>query len=88
MALLMARGPKRREASLLRVAGVVLAGRWLDLFLAVAPPLHGAQPAFGLWEIGLPIGAAGAFLWAFRRAFARGHPAVRGPSPTTWREVR
>jgi hypothetical protein len=79
MALLLARAPKRREASLLLAAGLVLAGRWLDLFLATAPPLHGAQPGFGPWEVALPAGAAGAFLWAFRRAFAQGG----APTPET-----
>jgi hypothetical protein len=82
MALLLARGPKRREGSLLLAAGLVLAGRWLDLFLATSPPLDGAQPGFGAWEIALPAGAAGAFLWAFHRALSRaasGADAARSP---------
>jgi hypothetical protein len=64
MALLLARGPKRRETSLARAAAVVLVGRWVDLFLAIAPPLHGRAPAFGAWEVGVTLGAVGAFLWA------------------------
>ncbi len=69
--LLMSRHAKRSETVLVRVCSAVLVGRWLDLYLSVAPPSLGAEPSFGFWEVGLGLGAAGAFLWSFRRAIAR-----------------
>jgi hypothetical protein len=69
--LLLSRYGKRRETWLLRVAVVVLVGRWLDLYLSVAPPVRGPEPKFGLAEIGLLVGACGAFLWSVRRSLAR-----------------
>lgn len=75
--LLMSRHAKRSETILVRVCSVLLVGRWLDLYSSVAPQSLGSQPSFGPWEIGLAIGAAGAFVWSFRRAFARS-PALAG----------
>ncbi|MGE5571361.1 MAG: hypothetical protein ACM3S5_20195 [Rhodospirillales bacterium] len=67
-AVLLPRGTKRSPRALGRVAAVVLAGRVLDVYLMVAPPLHGANPKLGIWEIGALAGAAGAALLAYRRA--------------------
>ena len=43
------------------VAGVVLLGRWLDVYLMVFPGVVGTSPTLGLWEIGLTVGGMGAF---------------------------
>ena len=77
--LLMSRTTKRREGMLVRIAVIVLVGRWLDLYLAVAPivyptlspPVNG--PAVSVWEVLIPLGAVGAFAWSWARAYgARG----------------
>lgn len=58
---------KRSEKVLLRVALVVLAGRWLDLYLAIAPAVDSSAPHFGAWEAGAILGAAGVFILVFTR---------------------
>jgi hypothetical protein len=67
--LLLPRRTKRNPAVLARVAVVVLVGRWLDLYLMIYPPTVGLNPRFGLWEMGLMLGAVGVFALVFRRAF-------------------
>jgi hypothetical protein len=66
---------KRSETVLLRVAGVVLVGRWLDLYLLIAPSLDGASPRFGIWEAGAIFGAIGLFFLVFTRML-RSAPVV------------
>lgn len=84
--LLMPRATKRREAVLAKIAVVVLVGRWLDVYLAVAPAVYPSLvpavggPSFSLWEALIPLGAAGAFLWTWARAYAASDPAARLPS--------
>ncbi|HOK45601.1 MAG TPA: hypothetical protein PLK67_06710, partial [Bryobacteraceae bacterium] len=73
-AVLLPRGTKRSPRALGRVAAVVLAGRVLDVYLMVAPPLHGANPKLGIWEIGALEGAAGAALLLYRRAMKQAAP--------------
>jgi hypothetical protein len=50
---------KRSRRVLVNTALVVLAGRWLDLFLAIMPAAAADAPVFGLVEIGLFLGTAG-----------------------------
>jgi hypothetical protein len=61
--VLMSAAMKRSPAVLRKVAMVVLIGRWLDLYLAVAPAI-GEQPALGVPEVGLAVAAAGAVVVA------------------------
>ena len=72
-AALLPRGTKRSPRVLGRVATVVLAGRVLDVYL-VAPPLQGARPLAGIWEIGVLAGAAGALVLAFYRGIREAAP--------------
>jgi hypothetical protein len=74
-AILLPRAAKRREGPLLLACGLVLAGRWLDLTLHVAPAVRDGVPAIGPAEVLLPVAAAAAFLLAWRRAMTRA-PAV------------
>lgn len=66
-AALLPASSKRSEKVLLRVALVVLAGRWLDLYLAIAPAVDGSAPHFGAWEAAAILGAAGLFFLVFTR---------------------
>jgi hypothetical protein len=59
--LLMTHGAKRRTGMLTMVALALLAGRWLDLYLMIAPAAGTAEPQFGIWEIGMMAGAVGFF---------------------------
>ncbi|MFI5345553.1 MAG: hypothetical protein ACHQ51_04185 [Elusimicrobiota bacterium] len=73
-ALLLPAKRKRRERTLLAGAAVVLAGRALDLYLLIMPPVLGARPGLGLAEPAAFVGLGALFLLAFDRAFAAAAP--------------
>jgi len=56
---------------LAKVCGVVLAGRFLDLWLMIAAPFQPGRSRFGLLELGLALLAAGAFGLGFFAVFRR-----------------
>jgi len=70
--LLLPRAVKRHGAILAGIAVLVLLGRWLDLYLMIYPSIFEGDPLFGVWEIGVALGALGvtasASLWALGRA--------------------
>ncbi|MCH8266326.1 MAG: hypothetical protein IH846_02295, partial [Acidobacteria bacterium] len=66
--VLLPRSAKRNPAVLGKVAIVMLAGRWWDVYLMIFPPLVGSAPVFGIWEVGAILGAVGLFLIVFLRA--------------------
>ena len=74
-AVLIRRDTKRSRRVLALVAGTVLIGRWLDLYLMILPPVLGDRPAFGLLEAGLLAGGLGLFGLGVARA-ARTAPVV------------
>jgi hypothetical protein len=74
--VLMPRAAKRNETVLIRIAGVILVGRAVDLVLEIVQPVRGALLPTGVWEAGLILGAAGIFLVAVRRA-------LRAPSASS-----
>ena len=79
-ALLLPAKRKRRERTLLMGAAVVLAGRALDLYMLIMPPVLGSRPSLGLAEPAAFVGLAAVFLLAFDRAFASAAPEpVRDP---------
>ena len=49
--VLLRRPPKQRPEILVKVAAVVLVGRWLDLYLMIVPTQAGPTPPFGVWEV-------------------------------------
>jgi hypothetical protein len=70
--------PKRNKQSasvLAKVAIALLVGRWLDLYLMIAPPLAGKAPQVGILELGMIAGSVGAFALVFFSRF-RSAPAV------------
>jgi hypothetical protein len=73
-ATLLPRGTKRSARALGRVAVVVLAGRVLDVYLLIAPPLVGPRPAFGIGTAGALAVAAGVLILAFYRGFRDADP--------------
>ncbi len=69
--------PKRNKQSagvLAKVAIVLLAGRWLDLYLMIAPPFI-ATPKVGIVELGAATGCIGMLALVFFSSFRRA-PAV------------
>lgn len=73
-AALLPRAPKRNPRALARVAAVVLAGRGLDLFLMIAPPIQGAQPRVSGYAIAVLPGIASIVVLAFCRAMRQAAP--------------
>lgn len=57
--VLMARKPKRNFTFVSRVALIILAGRALDLYLMIYPPLLDSGPSIGMAEIGALLATAG-----------------------------
>jgi hypothetical protein len=73
--VLLPRTNKQNPGILAKVCLVVLAGRFLDLWLMVAPPFQAGRPQFGFAEIGFLLLAVGAFGMGFFAMFGRA-PAV------------
>lgn len=69
---LLSASAKKNPGVLLKVAIIVLLGRWLDLYLMILPPVSGARPEIGAWEIGAAMGLVGLagllFFGAMRKA--------------------
>lgn len=59
--VLLPRWTKAEPKVLLRVGLVVLAGRWLDLYIMAMPRFAGARPSIGPWEALVFLGAAAGF---------------------------
>lgn len=70
--VLLFRSAKRNPLVLGTVAVVVLAGRWVDLFLMILPSQKDAVPALGAIEVGLLLGAGGLFALAVFRGLSKG----------------
>lgn len=69
--VLLPRPAKRNETLLAYVCVLVIGAQWLDRYLMVMPAHNPGGAVFGLLEIGLMIGAVGAFALAFFHAFGR-----------------
>jgi hypothetical protein len=73
--VLLRRDTKQQRQTIAIVAGIILVGRWLDVYLMVFPGIVGGTPTFGLWELGLTLGGVGAFGLVLAAAL-KGAPAV------------
>jgi len=74
---LLPRPAKRNASIMMKVAVVVLVGRWVDLYVMVFPSTLGETPVFGVWEVAsicCLIGIAGLLLF---RSFATGNAVPR-----------
>ena len=58
---LLPRVSKTSHKILLQVSIVLLLGHWLDLYIMVMPVTLGAEPVFGIWEIGMFVGMMALF---------------------------
>jgi hypothetical protein len=76
---LLPRAAKRNPSILKRVAILILIGRWLDLYLLVAPQTMKA-PTFGFLELALAAGYVG-ITWHVVSASLARHPLVVGHDP-------
>ena len=75
--VLLPKPAKRNADIMLKVAIVVLIGRWVDLYVMVFPSTLGENPVFGIWEfasISCLLGTAGLL---FFRSFATAAPVPR-----------
>lgn len=72
--VLLPRRSKRSETVMLRVAGIVLVGRWIDLSVMIHPPVLGDAPPLGVPEIAGAVAGIGLTCWLFLRAFASASP--------------
>ena len=57
---------KSNPAVLIRIALLLLAGRWLDLYIIVTPTAFPDAPPLGLWEIAPPLAVLGGLPMAHR----------------------
>jgi hypothetical protein len=71
LVVLLPRAARQRTGVLAAVALVILAGRWLDLYLQILPPSADAPLTGAVWEIGLAVGAAGLFGLVFLVALGK-----------------
>ena len=76
--ILLPRPCKRSASVMLKVAAVVLVGRWVDLYIMIFPATVGATPVFGLWEVAGGVLLLGAFGWPFFRTSAKAAPVPTG----------
>jgi hypothetical protein len=75
--VLLPRPSKRNAGIMMKVAVVVLIGRWVDLYVMVFPSTLGERPVFGIWEaasVFCLVGVAGLLLL---RSFATGNAIPR-----------
>ena len=75
--VLLPRESKRNETIMLRIAAVVLIGRWIDLSVMIYPPVIGDAPALGLPEVAGVTAGLGLAISLFVRAFRKADPVPR-----------
>jgi hypothetical protein len=69
--VLLPRAARQRVGVLAAVSVVLLAGRWLDLYLQILPRSGDAPLIGAVWEMGIAVGAAGVFGLVFLAALGR-----------------
>ncbi len=74
---LLPKWTKKREGVLLRVAIIVLVGRWMDIAWMTLPSFL-PQPSFSVWELAPFATVVSLFLIGAFRAFSRANPVPTG----------
>ena len=69
--VLLPRGAKRSTNRLLTISSLLIAGRWLDLYLMIEPSFHREGPQFGVWEIFPVLGILSIYALVFFRILGR-----------------
>ena len=79
--VLLPRPAKRRTGVMMKVACVVLLGRWVDLYVMVFPSTAvGETPVFGILEVAAMVCTLAVGVWLVDRAFrATGPKAINDP---------
>ncbi len=73
--ILLPKQVKRNPNMLVKVAAMILFGRWLDLYLLIYPASVGHESVtFGAVELGMAVGAPGVFALVFIRSFRSSAP--------------
>lgn len=72
--LLLPNSSKRNPRILRAAAMLILAGRFVDLFLMVTPAVYGDKPVAGVLEVSVAIGVVSLFLWTFIRSMQSAPP--------------
>lgn len=76
--VLLPRVAKTSRKALAWVCGLLLVGRWLDLYLMIQPPTTAGRPVFGLAETGAVLLALGTAVPLFLRWQRRADPVPSG----------
>ncbi|MCP3996205.1 MAG: hypothetical protein GY722_14265 [bacterium] len=76
--VLLPRGAKQTDSTLLRVCCLLLVGRWLNLYVMIQPVFEEGAPVLGIWEIAPLVGAAALFVMALRRGLGAADLIPRG----------
>ncbi|MCP4192535.1 MAG: hypothetical protein GY768_18125 [Planctomycetaceae bacterium] len=72
--VLLPRPAKRSRGVMMKVAVVLLIGRWVDLYVMVFPPTVGDMPVFGIWEVAAITYAFAVGGIMLDRAFSNANP--------------
>ncbi|MFC1758600.1 hypothetical protein ACFL2H_07505 [Planctomycetota bacterium] len=72
--VLLPKPAKRSRIVMMRVAIVLLIGRWVDLYLMVYPSIFGETPVFGICELAAACCGTVAGIYLLDRAFRSGDP--------------
>jgi len=76
--LLLPRPAKRNGSHLLRVAALMLVGRWLDLHLMIGPGNRPSDPGLAFWDVAGFVGLGSLFVGCVARAVASTPRVSRG----------
>ncbi len=68
---LLPRAGKRDGSFLIKVAVVVLLGRWLDLYLLIVPTVSPSTPLAGIAPIGIALGMVGVWILVIGKSLSR-----------------
>jgi hypothetical protein len=72
--VLLPKPAKRSAGVMMKVAVVILIGRWVDLYVMIVPSATGENPVFGLWEVAAIAALIAGGVLLLTRAFTAANP--------------